>query len=414
MDVDDGLRVDARSPTRVDTRTITSDLVCGSLTPPVCPWQTKRPCNIIAEHWPSCFSICLHFPSYFLSIAIHCPGLLSSTTQVCRTHFGTWTWSSCVPTTISDAAICLFQGTRQFLLDLPEAIVTACTAVFSDHEPTAGQRLPVRAGWKGAGYCFSDYGGVISSRSLIKDISDDRVFCCAVRHLTLMRGWDVRGYLNKGYVFEDRVLCPSVYGSSKWVSRPVTPKELAAIYHLSTILHKEADRSWGFHQAAPGILLKYVWENIINPISPPLGPNQLLSTRVESAFRQKSAVLDRKDVKLDRKPVEPIPSCRNSGPKVEASFNFSTAVKAGDAETPTFIWDDRVWGLNLHCTQQREHFYNRFEGRDPLCAIRKMLLMYWRKCLTRSYIQYMQGCHGEKWASCRKADKERQAGRDCL
>jgi hypothetical protein len=254
---------------------------------------------------------------------------------------------------------------------------------------------------------LSGGGARVSSGGLLKGLSDDRLFSSAVRHLTL-GGWDARGYLVKGCAFDDRVLCPSVYSSSKWVLRALTPKELAAIYHVPTVLHQEVDGLCGFHQAAPGLLLKYVWEDFVKSLSPSSSSDGI------SISSGPSSTVGELELGSD----EQFPTISDvnviSSTSSVKSFDFSIAVKADDAEIPTFIWDDRVWGLELHSDQQKERLIARFSGRNPLTVIREFLLITWRKHLTRSFIHYMRTCHGRDWASSKRAEKERDAGKDCL
>jgi len=46
-------------------------------------------------------------------------------------------------------------------------------------------------------------------------------------------------------------------------------------------------------------------------------------------------------------------------------FDFTAAVKADNAETPTFLWDDRVWGLWLRCPVQLKHFETKYPSTIP-------------------------------------------------
>jgi hypothetical protein len=61
----------------------------------------------------------------------------------------------------------------------------------------------------------------------------------------------------------------------------------------------------------------------------------------------------------------------------EHKHDFSRAVKADDAEAPTFLWDNRIWNLGYHDPQRRSTYERRFAHRCPLTAIRGFCLRWW-------------------------------------
>jgi len=132
---------------------------------------------------------------------------------------------------------------------------------------------------------------------------------------------------------------------------------------------------------------------------------------VRSGISPESSSLERMQPQqsfgAEQRLVEPAAASSNA-------FDFSIAVKADNAETPIFIWDNRIWGLGSHSPHQRQTFRDRFQGRCPLTALRSFALARWRQRLTRSFIAYMRSCYGDAWASCEKAKKEREVGRDCF
>jgi hypothetical protein len=156
-------------------------------------------------------------------------------------------------------------------------------------------------------------------------------------------------------VLKDRVICPSVYSTSSWVLRLLSIKELAAIYHLPTVLHKQVDMRYEFTLAAPGLLLKYVWENVVHSLpSRPQGlvverrrsrgsGGQHLAKEKISKLASNCTDLEPEGVLVQRDERTSVPPTINTGPAT-GTFDFSIAVKADNAETPAFIWDDRVWG----------------------------------------------------------------------
>ncbi len=147
-----------------NTRPLSSDLVRGVLPLPVSTWPFGRPCCILAEGWPSWISVCLHYPSDFSSVTIYTAALPPSVIMACRHRFSAWDWTSVIPLTLETDTILLIQGSRAFLLSLPDHLLALSSAVAFDHEYMVGQRPPARAGWNTARYCFTDYGGVICGR----------------------------------------------------------------------------------------------------------------------------------------------------------------------------------------------------------------------------------------------------------
>jgi hypothetical protein len=67
-------------------------------------------------------------------------------------------------------------------------------------------------------------------------------------------------------------------------------------------------------------------------------------------------------------------------------FDFSKAVKADDAESPTFLWDDRIWNLGYHVPRQRSTYLRRFANQCPLTAIRDFSLRWWWRRVLKSLL----------------------------
>jgi hypothetical protein len=442
-------------------RPLSSDLVRGVLSPRVHSGSPQTPCCIISEGWPSWISVCLHYPSLFSSITVHAVTLPSAVLDTCRHHFSGWEWTNTIPHPVGADTVVLLQGSRRFLRTLPPHFLEGSTATSFNHEYMAGHRPLRYEGWHSATYCFTDYGGVICGRwrmlsrfrlpdSLAsghanfpnlrlchfldptlrggkqlpaefcdKALTSTDLMCrSAIRHPTI-GGWDARGFLVKGHSWLDRVVCPTVYGARVRSLRPLASKELAGIYHLPTSIHQEVDESWTFHLAAPGLLLKYLWDSIFEQVyartreRPAIaavsidGEQLIQGVSGESSAHPAPRVSHDLDLGATQTLVDP-------AARPTDGFDFSIAVKADKAETPIFLWDERIWSLEYHSPCQRQNFLERFLARCPLTALRGFMLSRWRLRLTRSFVTYMRSCYGDAWSLCERAAKEREVGRDCL
>lgn len=97
-------------------------------------------------------------------MAVHAVTLSSSVLDTCRHHFTSWEWTATVPLPVSDDTVVLIQGSRSFLLSLPDHLLRLSSAVSFNYACMVWQRPLGHAGWHTATYCFTDYGGVICGR----------------------------------------------------------------------------------------------------------------------------------------------------------------------------------------------------------------------------------------------------------
>jgi hypothetical protein len=208
------------------------------------------------------------------------------------------------------------------------------------------------------------------------------------------------------------------------VVRSLSSRELANIYHIPTLLVEELDLSARFWEAVPGQLACHLWMALWPQFEKPSGANIQ-----EGIVKNKDVVLmmlclpDETDATCEAMTggvdsrqdcisgsVEENLEVAESGP----SFDFSVAVKADNAEIPCFIWDDRVWGLQVHSPVRRQAFQDNFEGQCPLTSLRFFLLRCWRKRLTCGMFWYFRDTYGAHWNSDRMGTSERVLARDCL
>ncbi len=100
--------------------------------------------------------------------------------------------------------------------------------------------------------------------------------------------------------------------------------------------------------------------------------------------------------------------------QTQDNFDFSKAVRADDAEIPTFIWDERIWKLGFHSQLHLSLFQDRLKNSCPLAMIWEFFLRWWRKKVWRSLRRFLHATHGPSWADCPDAQQERDVERDCL
>jgi len=95
---------------------------------------------------------------------------------------------------------------------------------------------------------------------------------------------------------------------------------------------------------------------------------------------------------------------------------YSKSVKADEAATPTYLWDDRVWKLT-HRPDILTEFKTRY-GRCPLSAIRIMSLRRWKVNVRKSLVLFLGAKYGEGWIAHRLTNpdlaQDVEAGKDCL
>jgi hypothetical protein len=228
--------------------------------------------------------------------------------------------------------------------------------------------------------------------------------------LFLLPVWDPSNQFleRNGFLPRDRPLarvrCPSVFSPTKWSIRHLSPKELALVYNVpGQVMGVFADLSLSrasalpFLSSAPGALLSSVLATL-NPEGQVARTGQqkvnsdhdaemtnhessvrtILNPEGQVAGARKKKVTFCLDTEKTQYGSRPVVFPLESYPQQDrARVDFSKAVKADDAENPTFIWDDRVWNLKYHDPVKLASFQREFGGQCPLSIIRSLLLCMW-------------------------------------
>ena len=195
-----------------------------------------------------------------------------------------------------------------------------------------------------------------------------------------------------------KVRCPTVFDTTRWRMRGLSPLELANAFDVSAsaaavfadwpIAHRKA---LPFLGCAPQKLLVQGW---------------LVGTGGGVSRSRELLVLD--------SPISETASILRLGetePACEVAA-YAKATKADDAEVPVHLWDNRVWALGWH----NEHVLAAFKARMalPLDTLRMFLLRAWWRRLYRDYTNFMAREHGSDWLRMASASEDRKAGRECL
>ncbi len=334
-------------------------------------------------------------------------------------------------------ALCLIQGSPNFLADIPWSSIVA-PVLFSEDLSATSQRAVWNSPSPLQVFRFTDYGGIVFNSWSCSSL---RVFLPKVLQLRLppisnlraihflsssTRGgsfvpatftpnygvrlqhdsgspwicslscWDPKGFITVETAC-DKYCCPSVFSPSKRTIRSLSTLELGSMMHVPQSMLKALPASLGypFIYALPGSLAVTIWEN----------SNLFLHHAVRQTTYEclaESARGRSNEVLKDSPPaMETQTSYINGSTSLSSyghnNFDFSRAVKADDAATPTFLWDDRVWSLKYHDTKRKEEFREHYPSSDVLETIRNFLLRRWRKNVWRSFRTYMRSIHGDTW-----------------
>jgi len=123
-----------------------------------------------------------------------------------------------------------------------------------------------------------------------------------------------------------------------------------------------------FLQTPPGATLEHVFENYVCATSAQGNPNSLFgpSPTHHSQYIASPQYIDPTQFSaIDSNPALA---------QANTSIDFTKAVKADNAEVPIFLWDDRIWNLNLHGKKLLDEFRKEHQNRCPLEILRMLFL----------------------------------------
>ncbi len=211
-----------------------------------------------------------------------------------------------------------------------------------------------------------------------------------------------QGFWRCGCPRSTLILSPSIHSRSKWSVREISVSELGNIFTVPRNFFQVVLQHPGveFWTAVPGGLLCRVWDNLAH-LNEKDSPQVTVHTKSDQASTQLA------DIETNAL-IESASESNQQG----RSFDFSVAVKADDAKTPTFIWDERVWSLGYQDPAKVETFRRRYNG-SPLDTIRKYMLRYWCRLVLRSLLFYWK-FNQRAGVTPGDQDMELEASRDCL
>ena len=196
--------------------------------------------------------------------------------------------------------------------------------------------------------------------------------------------------------------CRSVFSATGWTTRPLTVSELGHAYDLNSgvistfsTVHQSRRHTLPFLHAAPAKILLFAWMQC-------LGGTHRGTGRLEKGDSGGGTLFLRPHTQIEAAGEE-----KSARMALSAEDRNKNAIKADDAEIPIWLWDDRVWKLQLHCEHRRRVFEQRYR-KCPLTVWRSYLVCAWRLRVTRSLLRFLQrGADSEREAN-------RHAGRDCI
>jgi hypothetical protein len=194
------------------------------------------------------------------------------------------------------------------------------------------------------------------------------------------------------------VLCPSVFAKMGWVVRPLSDAELYQVFDLP-----------------PSAIPKHVSDAANSEDKPlwQLAPPSKVLQRAYLQWAQEIGV----NYQAPPTPGRGKPSALTMYNATEAlvlDSAFVSAIKADGADTPVFLWNDRIWALGMHNETRVARFRVRWDGHCPLDGIRAGLLCYWRGRVRRSLLKYLKETYGPKWWEHPGSKQDAEIGRDCL
>ncbi len=373
--------------------------------------MTYSECIIIAEKWPSWISVCLTYPFTSVQVWLQASPASSSLLTFLSRVNTTWSWNTFFSIAtllphLSPSTILLGQGSTVLLQEFYRVCIPS-DFIYCLEGLTP---WPCPSSWFSTSWCATSCGSALhgpwsfySNRGLppaITSTSSLRTYrlrhCldCTIRgerelppatleeeQLYMCPRWDPtykcldgNGFLPRDYPLS-RIRCPSVFVQSKWVDRRLSPKKLATVYNvpcelLPTYAKMKAtdSSSLPFISSAPGTFLLKAWESSYSHWKGNKGFKKRVSFDLRNLEEssQPSPRISATYLREKIQECQPMVHECTSETTAKDSFDFSRAVKADDAEIPIFIWDDRVWGLQLHCTMQLELYHERYKDRRPL------------------------------------------------
>lgn len=253
-----------------------------------------------------------------------------------------------------------------------------------------------------------------------------------------------------------RVCCPSVFTSSKWCVRTLTPGELSTAFDLpeafATIFKSDftgPTDQLPFLRAAPSKLLRAYYVHVIFPSCSSrlpgggLGPSSVpkcanttstttstatTSTNTAGSTREGSsdpecevatstATENSRPMSASRLDDSNLHLLLNTGSSAAVEVNRQKAAKNDDAPVPTILWDRQLWTTPLFdsAVWQRAVAFIICRDKNPLDVLRNsFFLPLWRKRLWRSWASYfrIQVATGSYSDEDQKEDKA--GAKECL
>lgn len=194
------------------------------------------------------------------------------------------------------------------------------------------------------------------------------------------------------------IIAPSVFSKTGWVKRQPTDQELAQFWDVPVGIVPKVNslgiKKTGILTEAPG---KILWESL---------------SRLK-LFELKEDLVEEEKTKAMIPTFGLVPMSEES-----TTSGFAKATKSDDAEVPVYIWNHYVmlaWNLERNRQGEPEIEPGPAEERE-FDRLRKVMLRWWRRNLTRSFISYLKLEYGPDWQhlDSKELKLDLETGRDAI
>jgi hypothetical protein len=196
-----------------------------------------------------------------------------------------------------------------------------------------------------------------------------------------------------------KVLCPSSFVPSGWVSWPLSKEELHRAFDVPQKAIPAKHDALGIGEA-----YQEIWQH-----HPPIKVLQ----RAFLQWSRETIMQYLPDLSSDFvRPGTLAMYTPSEAQDIESTF--ISAIKADNAENPTYLWNDRIWELGIHDANRVNTFRSKRDGQCPLDSIRALFLRVWRKRVRKSLLRYLANNYGSNWMNSKEATLDIKLGRDCI
>jgi hypothetical protein len=362
--------------------------------PPSYQVSTNTPCLIIAEHWASWLSACQRYSFTCISVIALC--LISAVKNYFSSLYPMCQCITSIPASLHIPTCVFLQGSSRFLSECLASIPLsrASTLICCDESVTPKDPSPT---WHCRRYNFVHYGGVVDGFWQFQspaplpstlDLPHEALHGVCLMHFLedtvpgggrLPHSTGAVGIVRSDIFAQDSTL----FGGALCFGLQPLQGHSKELNHRRVSDHlfsaERIEQSLDHH-------------------------SKCVSYQVDCCVGTRGLTHS------DMFEVTGFPPLYTPSPQ----FDFLKAVKADDAETPTFLWDDRIWTLGYHVPCQRSTHLRRFANRCPLTAIRDFSLRWWRRRVLKSLLGYLCNAHGPQWSHNPDARHEKEVGADCL